>query len=117
VHQVNAGGDIRSGREIVAGQGKGCRQPPADGRDDGAQAKGLRYHRVDVGAVAGQYRFTEPLVRIRIAQEQLDGPRARRRRCFVSGQQQDSEDAEAQLDGRLMRAFDVFLDGCRSRAG
>jgi AcrR family transcriptional regulator len=31
--------------------------------------------------------------------------------------ERDSEDAEAQLDGRLTRAFDVFLDGCRSRAG
>jgi AcrR family transcriptional regulator len=31
--------------------------------------------------------------------------------------QQHIEDAEAQLDGRLIRAFDVFLDGCRSPAG
>jgi hypothetical protein len=76
---------------MVASQGKGCRQPTANGRDDGAQAKSLLYHRVDVGTVAGQYRFAKPLVRIRIAQEQLDGPRARRRRCFVSGEQQGDE--------------------------
>jgi hypothetical protein len=31
--------------------------------------------------------------------------------------QQHIQDTEAQLDGRLRRAFDVFLDGCRSPAG